>query len=159
MRINIKITSLFLLTLLLTCVSFAESTSINPPFSAICECVKGHAYRHGTDILGNPMPDEWSTNEDFRGSKWKFIYTGNNSIVIDGLRIPILAQHPGVIIAGKGSSNGIGASIWTYAIHLGLKKIVASQVNAFGGFLGKSQGLKTRSVNLKCKFDIHETGQ
>ncbi len=73
---------------------------------------------------------------------------------IDDKKAFILAQHPGVLlVTDGGSTNGIGATVWTYAIHLGMKKIVGSRVNAVGGFDGtRPQGVKGGAVNLNCKF-------
>ena len=130
-----------------------HAASLNPPFAATCQDVLAHAYRDGTDLLGTPMGESWSTDEHFN-AVWKFVYKKSGQITIDDKKGVILAQHPGVLIVTEvGVTNGIGASVWTYAIHLGMKKIVGAQVHAHGSFDGTNmQGVKTRSVNLNCKF-------
>jgi hypothetical protein len=151
----IKIISMLLATFIFTTYSYAAS--INPPFSATCEDTETHGYRHGTDLDGKPMEESWTADEHFH-SKWKILYSGGNSIIIDGKQADVLVQHAGVIIAGeKPATNGIASGIWTYAIHLGLKKVVATQVNAHGHFEKELQGVKARVVNLNCKFEIHKS--
>ena len=132
--------------------------TVNPPFSAICECIGAHGYRSGTDFLGNPIKDSWTTSEQFF-SKWKFLYSGGDSIHIDGEKIPIIVQCSDVIMAGSSGVSWLGADVWTYAIHLGLRKIVACQVNAFGFAGSKLKGVKTRAVELDCVFQIHKSEQ
>jgi hypothetical protein len=82
-----------------------------------------------------------------------FQYDGGDQIFIDGKRGRVLTQHPGVLILSDvSSSNGIGAGVWTYAVQLGMQKIVASQVNAHGGLDRPMRGVKARSTNLICEF-------
>ena len=151
-----KALPLFILTLFVAGVTFADS--INPPFSATCECAGVHAYRAGTDFLGKLMKESWSIDERFF-SKWNFVYAGGETIIIDGVEAPIFVQRPGVIIAGNPAVALMGAGIWTYAIHLRLEKIVASQVNAYGFASSNSKGVKARVVNLDCDFVIHRPVQ
>lgn len=126
----------------------------NPSFTAICEDVETHAYRNATDMHGNPMIKSWSTDEMFNMT-WRFRYEGGNDIRIDGDRGHVLAGHPGVLtVADNPSSTGIGAGIWVYALHVGMEKVVASQVNAYGGFEQGDQGIKVRSTELECSFNM-----
>ena len=131
------------------------SAGEDPKFSATCTDVTTHGYRAGNDLLGKPMKETWSTDERFN-STWRFEYDGKGHILIDGKEGRLLAQHPGVlIISDVPVSTGIGAGIWTYAIQLGMKKIVASQVNAHGGYMPQMQGVKARSTNLDCQFNVN----
>lgn len=126
----------------------------NPKFTATCKDLLTHGYRDGTDVQGNPMEESWSTDERFNTS-WTFQYGGADEILIDGKRGRVVTQHPGVLIVSDVSdSNGTGAGIWTYAIHLGMQKIVASQVNAYGGFSPPDRGVKARSTNFTCRFEF-----
>ncbi len=68
-----------------------------------------------------------------------------------------MQQHPGVLIAIETSTSGFASGVWSYAIHLGMKKIVASQVNAAGFSDNLNQSVKARSVNLECIFAFHTT--
>lgn len=125
----------------------------NPSFTAVCEDVVTHGYRDGTDISGKPMGGSWSTDEQFN-STWRFRYDGEGEIAIDGDSGHVLAEHPGVLIVSDTPfSNGYGAGIWVYALHIGMGKAVASQVNAHGGFEPEDQGVKARSTELRCKFN------
>lgn len=126
----------------------------NPAFVATCMDEATHAYRAGTDILGADIEEAWSTDERFH-STWTFQYDGGDQVLIDGKRGRVLAQHYGVmILSDEPSSNGVGASVWTYAVQLGMQKIVASQVNAYGGFGRPNRGVKARSTNLSCRFEF-----
>ena len=155
MKIAINIFISSILMLMVVCNSFASPVKVNPPFSATCEDVVIHAYREGTDMLGKPMIESWTTNEHL-DDQWRFIYTGGKSIIMDGKKLNIIVQHPGVIIVGSSSTNGYASSLWTYAIHLGLKKVVGSEVNAFGTYDDKGLGVKARAINMKCEFEIHK---
>jgi hypothetical protein len=127
----------------------------NPKFIATCKDVMTHGYRLGTDIAGIPMEETWSTDEHFNLT-WIFQYEGGDYIFIDGKRGRVLAHHPGVlIVSDMPSSNEVGASVWIYAIQLGMRKIVASQVNAYGGFESPMRGVKARSTNLACQFEFN----
>ena len=146
-------------TVLAIAILFAAQTAgagENPRFSATCTDVATHAYRAGTDIWGKSMQETWSTNNERFYATWKFEYDGKGHIFINGKEGRVLAQHPGVLIVSEvPRSNGVGAGVWTYAIQLGMKKVVASQVNANGGFEPQSRGVKARSTNFDCQFDIN----
>jgi hypothetical protein len=126
----------------------------NPKFVATCTDVSTHGYRAGTDISGVPFEEPWSTDERFNAT-WTFQFDGGDQILIDGQRGHLLAQHPGVLILSDvPGSNGIGAGVWTFAIQLGMQKVVASQVNAYGSFDPPDRGVKARSTNLTCRFEF-----
>ena len=126
----------------------------NPRFKAECTDGSTHGFRAGTDINGMVMEGTWDTEERFN-TTWTFEYDGAGLILIDGKPGRTLAQHPGVmIVSERPGTNGTAAGIWTYAIQLGLKSIVASQVNAYGGFGPAMAGVKARSTNLDCSFDV-----
>lgn len=131
-----------------------SKASDNPSFTAVCQDVVTHGYRDSTDIAGEPMGDSWSENEQFN-SRWTFSYDGDRRVTIDGDPGHVLAAHPGVLIISDAPfSNGYGAGIWVYALHIGMKKIVASQVHAHGGFEPEDRGVKARSTELKCSFEL-----
>ena len=149
-----------LLAFILLSIEPARAASTNPPFAATCQDVLTHVYRDETDVLGNPMGEKWSTDEHFN-IIWKFIYEGGDHIIVGGKRAQIIAQHPGVLIvletSGGQQGSGFASGVWSYAIHLVMKRIVASQVNAFGTRDSPDHGVKSRSVNLKCTFTFHAT--
>jgi hypothetical protein len=131
------------------------SDSVNPPFVAICKDINTYAYRSSTDIHGNMLGDNWSTEEHFY-STWSFSHSSEGVITVNGEQAMKVAEHKGVVIVSENPfSNGIGAGIWVYAIQLGLQKIVGSEVYAKGGFsIAGSIGVKTRLTSFDCQFDI-----
>ena len=137
----------------MTLGSYAQSS--NPGFEASCKDVVTHGYRASTDIQGNDIGDSWTTNEEFNSS-WHFSFTPPDKLFIDNNPAYILAQNPGLIIAAEApGNNGDAAGVWTYAIHLGMKEVVASQVNAAGDFAPQMQSIKTRSTSFTCEFDLN----
>lgn len=149
---RVAVKQFLILSIYFGIATLAHATG-NPPFTAVCTDVVTHGYRDGTDITGQRMEDAWSTDEKFNLS-WSFKYDGDEQIIIDGNRGHVLAQHPGVLIASEApASNGIGAGVWVYAIHVGMGEVVASQVNAHGGFERESRGVKARSTEFDCSFD------
>jgi len=138
--------------LILLIVDHSHAASSNPPFAASCQDVLTHGYRDGTDLNGKPVAESWSNDEHFN-STWKFVHKGGQQITIDDKQAIIALEHPGVLIVIDGSTNGHASGVWSYAIHLGMKKVVASQVNAFGSLDDTTRlGVKARAVNLKCIF-------
>ena len=150
-----KLLIILALAFLMCAVTNCFAEPPNPAFDATCECVENRGYRNMTDLAGKRMKAGWTTNESFGGS-WNFIYSGGDSIVIDGKQVSILMQHPGVLIAGDIGGTGFASSAWTYAINLGLGTIVASQVNAYGHPTIQDTGVKVRALSFKCKFNIHK---
>lgn len=124
----------------------------NPVFSAVCKESSARTYMAATDMEGNEDKASWSNNGTISPEGWKFHYRGGNNIEIDGNDVPIFAQHEGVIIAVDSGSNGYGANAWSYAIHLGLNRVVASMVNGYVHADGKLSGILTTSIELKCDF-------
>lgn len=127
----------------------------NPGFNATCKDLNTHGYRAANDLQGNSMPGGWTTSEKFN-STWQFSFTPPDKLLIDGKPAYILAQNTGVIIAAEApAANSNSAGVWTYAIHLGMKKILASQVNAAGNFDPRTQIIKARTTNFNCDFDLN----
>lgn len=124
-----------------------------PAFSAECTDKAVHAYRYYTGLDGSIAKDYWSKGEKFNG-KWTFIYTGGKYLVIDNEKIHIVAEVQNNLVAIDPTEGFDGASVWSYAINLDVKKIVAAQVQTDGPFLGS--GVKTRSVELECEFTMKE---
>ncbi|MBZ0131246.1 MAG: hypothetical protein K8F53_01410, partial [Rhodocyclaceae bacterium] len=88
----------FCLLLILPTISVAEVSSVKP-FSAVCTDVHVAAYRYELDLEGKVTSDEWSEGEKF-GSKWKIIYTGDDSVVVDDEKLPVVALNgPSIIFA------------------------------------------------------------
>jgi hypothetical protein len=135
-------------------VASAYGDSGNPSFEATCRDVNTHGYRGTTNFAGEEMEESWTTSEKF-GSTWDFKFSPPNNMQIDGKSARILAQNPGIIIAMETpGNNGNAASVWMYAIHLGLQTVAASQVNAFGGLDEGRRGVKARSTNFDCRFVV-----
>src|SRR5690606_1075691 len=96
----------------------------------------------------------WTTAEKF-GSMWKFTFTPPDQIRIDEKMGYVLAQNPGLVIVVEApGNNGNAAGVWTYAIHIGMQKVVGSQVNAYGGYGAPTSGVKARSTNFDCSFQL-----
>ncbi len=121
------------------------------PFTAVCKDIETHAYRYSTDMDGKVYTNEFESGEKF-GGDWKFNYTGGDHIIIDGNKAATIigtAASGTIILAIEGSGNVLSVGAWSYAIHLKLKRIVASQVHA-SSLIGDS--VKARSVKLECDF-------
>jgi len=146
---------LFIMLMLIASATLVHGESPNPGFEAVCRDVNTHGYRDATDIHGEKMEESWTTAEKF-DSSWKFKFTPPGQMQVDGKPALILTQNPGVIIAMETpGNNGYAASVWMYAIHIGMQKVVGSQVNAFGGFETGRRGVKARSTNFDCGFQIN----
>lgn len=146
---------LLITLVLITSTTIAHGESSNPGFEAICKDVNTHGYRDTTDLNGKKMEESWTTTEKF-GSQWRFKFTPPGQVQIDGKPARILAQNPGIIIVMENpGNNGYSASVWTYAIHIGMQKVVGSQVNAFGVLDTGNLGVKARSTNFDCGFEIN----
>lgn len=121
---------------------------VNPSFSAVCNESSARTYMAATDWKGEEDKDSWSNKGTASPEGWEFLYKGGNKIEIDGKDVPIVTQHEGVIVALSHGSSGVGTNAWLYAIHLGLKRIVASMVNGYGHEDGKLSGILTTSIEL-----------
>lgn len=133
----------------------AHGQSPNPGFEAVCRDIVTHGYRDGTNIHGENMGESWTTAEKF-GSSWTFKFSPPDKIFIDDKPAYVLAQNSGVIIAAEApGNNGNATGVWTYALHLGMKKVVGSQVNAAGGFDPAMRSVKARSTNFDCEFKLN----
>lgn len=130
----------------------AETESVKP-FSAVCTDKHVAAYRYALDIEGKEVKGNgWSSGEKFISGEWKILYSGGKYVTLDGKKIPIVARAGANLIFAKPGIALFGADIWSYAVNLKLKKVVAAQVHSFDGL---GDGIKTRSIELKCKFVIH----
>jgi hypothetical protein len=142
--------------LMLLGVATSHAQSSNPGFEAVCKDIVTHGFRSATDIQGENLGDSWTTNEKFNSS-WQFSFSPPDKLRIDNKPAFILAQNPGLIIAAEApGNNGNAAGVWTYAIHLGMRKVVASQVNAAGNFDPRMQIIKARTTSFSCEFDLNE---
>ncbi|BEH13086.1 hypothetical protein [Marinobacter shengliensis] len=134
--------------------TFAFGQGQNPAFDAICKDVNTHGYRDATDFREDQSGGVWTTAEKF-GSTWKFTFTPPDQISIDEKMGYVLAQNPGLIIVVEApGNNGNAAGVWTYAIHIGMQKVVGSQVNAYGTYGAPRSGVKARSTNFDCNFQL-----
>jgi len=134
-------------------ITYAEFTYAegNRPFHASCEEKSARTYWTSTDLDGKLKRDSWGKKGTV-STTWEFSYARGSVIDVDGKKTPILVQHPGVIIAGHGSTNGIASGMWTYAIHIGLGKVVVTNVNGFGTPNVKLAGISASSIQLDCDF-------
>ena len=118
-------------------------------FEAVCESDKVVAFRYETDFLGKPTMPGWSDNESYSGP-WTFMYDGGDVMLIDGKQVIFVGSNGPSVVAVQPGIAAAGAGIWSYVIHTELQMVVAAQVNGFS--LGKSNGVKTRSVSFQCTF-------
>lgn len=147
------IKSLLVIALLIPSGQGLAADYTNPSFSAVCYESSARTYMAATDWKGKEDKDSWSKKGIASPEEgWEFHYKGGNKIEIDGKDIPIVTQHEGVIIALSHGSSGVGSNAWLYAIHLGLKRVVASMVNGYGHVDGKLSGILTTSIELTCEF-------
>lgn len=140
-------TRIGLAVVLLVSLAARAGAEIKPaPFDAVCHAVETHAYRSDSTLGA-----EWSTGEKFLGDPWKFRYRGDDYVLIDDRKVPIVARLEDIIIIAADAGEALfGAGIWSYAINLKLGAIVASQVNGHDDVF--STGVKTRSVEFNCNF-------
>jgi hypothetical protein len=138
---KIRITGIFLL--LFVAPTFAQSS--NPAFEATCKDDNTHGYRSANDFQGNSIGGGWTTNEKFN-STWQFRFTPPDKLLIDNKPAYILAQKTGLMIAAEApAENSNSAGVWTYAIHLGMKKAEAPAENS------NSAGVWTYAIHLGMK--------
>jgi hypothetical protein len=116
-------------------------------FEASCSDVRVEAYRYEVRLDGK-TDSEWSEGEKF-GQEWRFKYTGGSRAEVDGEPAVVISKAGPVLILSTGGESATASSLWLYAIHRDLKQIVAAQVNVYSGL---KDGLKTRSVQLRCTF-------
>lgn len=123
------------------------------PFDAICRNVEAHSYINFSGQEAKWKTDEkfWNTDEKFVGSPWKFRYRGDDYVLIDDTKVPIVARVDDVIIiAAEAGGSSIGASMWSYAINLSLGAIAASYVQAHADPFGV--GISIGAVQFDCNF-------
>ena len=135
----------FFVIYLLTFSFFSFTLSAAPAFKFQCNDVKTVAYR--MDVASGKTISEGWGDESF-GSTWNFEYDGvSKDVLIDGKpNLAIIGDDTVIIL--EFSNNGIAQSLWSYALHLKMNKVVATQVNAAEG-LGMSV-IKSRVVELRC---------
>ena len=135
---------------------FAFASSVLPSFTAVCDDKNTHSFRSGIDLLGKMLPDNWSAEYDeFPGPIWEtFKYMqGQNFLLLEraNKRLPITAYHDGGMVVVDVAATADAVSVWTYAINVKIKRIVASQVNSFAAL---GTGVKGRVVELECAFQF-----
>jgi hypothetical protein len=148
-----------LLATILTGNSVALAASTIPSFVATCDAKVTHTVRTVTDLTGKTMmTDEWTTNEKFQfpGPHFEtFKYTrGQDFILIqtNNKRLPIVGYHDGgIVVTDAYVGEGQAFSVWTFAINLTLRRIIATQVNSWTNF---GNGVKGRVVQLDCVFEF-----
>jgi hypothetical protein len=121
-------------------------------FTARCKDKRVEAYRFSIGVDGKVSDDYWSRGEKFN-SEWVFQYIGGNEIVLDNKSHSIIAKSGPCFSFAVFSQDPFGVSIWTYAINVGIKSVVAAQVQASIGIV---DGTKTRAVELDCDFDFSD---
>lgn len=98
------------------------------------------------------MEPEWSENENFFTPDWAFSYKGGDRIEIAGKEYNALVFTPELIFTIEPSEGPIGASLWTYAINLAMKEVVATEINSS---VGGAPQIKARIVTFDCKWSFH----
>jgi hypothetical protein len=121
-------------------------------FSAICTTDESRRYDSAYAYDGSRLEPEWSENENFYTPDWAFSYKGGDTIEIAGKEYTALLFGPELIFAVEPSVGSVGVSLWTYAINLKMKEIVATQVNSS---IGAAPLIKARIVTFDCKWSFH----
>ena len=127
-------------------VIFGAKASANEPFNFTCKPVDGHAFRSNEDINGNKMPDEWTRETGLPEIRISYPGSGDTAL-IDGKQNMAIVEGTNIIIL-EYASNGQSQSLWSYAVNLKLREVVAAQVNT--SFVFGMAGLKARAVQLRC---------
>jgi hypothetical protein len=133
--------------------SLSVAREAPPAFVATCVAVKTVTYRYD-DANGNVVTNEWTDNESF-GGPWRFEYDASGELKVDGKAVAVLGKNRDQILAVGLGDSGVAFNLWSYAIHVGARKIVASQVNSFSS---RRSGVKTRSVEFGCDFLMMRAG-
>ena len=128
-------------------VFLSSLASANEAFNFTCKPVDGYAFRSDEDINGNKMPNEWTKETGLPTINIAYPGSGEYAL-IDGKRHMAIAEGTNVIVL-EYASNGQSQSLWSYAVNLKLREVVAAQVNT--SFVFGMGGLKTRAIQLRCK--------
>lgn len=76
-----------------------------------------------TDFSGKPYTDGWYEGERFGGS-WTFVYEGGDAMLIDGKKAIVTSSNGPSIVAIEPEIAEAGAGVWSYVIHIDLKRTV-----------------------------------
>ena len=149
MRRIILLVFIILLSILRAQIVHAQEES---GFTAICTTDKSRRYDSGYAYDGSRMEPEWSENENFFTPDWAFSYKGGDRIEIAGKEHPVAVFSPELLFAVEQTSGISGASMWTYAINLEMKELVATYVQSN---IGGAPQITARIVTFDCKWSFH----
>ena len=147
MKFNASIVAVFIFAV------FVQAAQAVPSFKAVCEQADVKTFRHTVDDSGTPVHHEWTDGEKFAGP-WIFSYEGGDRMMIDNRPAYVTGDVRGVLVAVQPESTSVAAGIWTYAIHIPLRMITASQVHGYDdpGFPAGSREIKARALSFRCLF-------
>ena len=130
--------------------SASKADDLSRPFTAECKATGVHAYRFEVTRSGTVTARGWNVGERF-GRPWVFRWVPPDKLMLDGESLIIASKKDEVLSAiDQRTEAPLGVGVWSYGINVPLRSVVAAQVNAFSGALGR--GVKTRSVEFECSF-------
>lgn len=146
---------------------WAQSEDVQgPAFAAECTDVETHAFRNDDR---EETTDGWTSDEKFFGDL-KIIYEGGDTATIDGQQVGIGWVQPDLMIATDPglAPNDVCAAVWSFAIHLSMETVVASEVHGcsrkgeeasispFSDLAaklgGRQESVKVRAIQYQCQF-------
>ncbi len=128
----------------------SKADDLSRPFTAECKATGVHAYRFEVTRSGTVTARGWDVGERF-GRPWVFRWVPPDNLMLDGESLIIASKKDEVLSAiDQWTEAPLGVGVWSYAINVPLRSVVAAQVNAFSGAFGR--GVKTRSVEFECSF-------
>ena len=140
--------SAFLLFLCST-PSFAETPGV---FTAYCSPEGSRRYDSGDAYDGSKMGPSWTKNESFFNEDWVFAWSGGESMVIHGESATAFPGKEDLVVALQPSLGPVGGGVWTYAVNLQTREILATQV--LGG-IGGAPFVSGRLVQLSCNWKVN----
>ena len=97
------------------------------------------------------MGPTWTENESFFEEDWVFTYSGGETIDIHGESATAIPLKGDLLVALQPSLGLIGGGVWSYAVNLQTREILATQV--LGG-IGGAPFVSGRLVQLSCNWDV-----
>ena len=127
----------------------ASSVQADQPFEAICERKDVLTFRYDVNPFGRDESEGWSTTDLIAGNNtWFFNFDGER-LLINLEPAEIFKAGDGVIAAGQIDSGEV-VGVWTYVIHTGFRRVVAS--NVYGDAFRDGGQIRTRAISLDCLF-------
>ena len=148
MRNILLCVSVILVAWFLDAVADSSLSSGNSSLNLKCQESSTRTFMDASGSEGRDRRSEWTDSGTAGPRQWLFQYDGSSMLHIDENQAEIIANQNEVMLAVSYGSSEVGSNGWMYAIHLDLKRIVASTVGGYGNALG--DGVYGTIVELTC---------